>query len=56
LHRQAARHPSPGHPHLASKGDFLAVVALLKAGGFTELAFSNWGHLRRRNLACTATH
>lgn len=41
----------PAHPDLSSKPDFLAAVELLKAGGVTELAFYNWGHLRRRNLA-----
>lgn len=41
----------PAHPDLSSKADFLTAVELLKAGGVTELAFYNWGHLRRRNLA-----
>lgn len=41
----------PAHPDLSSKPDFLAAVELLKAGGVTELAFYNWGHLRRPNLA-----
>jgi hypothetical protein len=41
----------PAYPDLASKSDFLAAIELLKAGGVTELAFYNWGHLRRRNLA-----
>ena len=29
----------------------LAAVAFLRAGGVDELAFYNWGHLRRANLA-----
>lgn len=41
----------PSYPDLADRGDFLAAVAALKAGGVTELAFYNWGHLRARNLA-----
>ena len=41
----------PAHPDLSSKPDFLAAIELLKAGGVTELAFYNWGHLRRRNIA-----
>lgn len=31
--------------------ELLAAIASLKAGGVAELAFYNWGHLRRRNLA-----
>jgi len=41
----------PAYPDLASKGEFLAAVEALRAGGVTELAFYNWGHLRRANLA-----
>ncbi|WDR06829.1 hypothetical protein PSQ90_05105 [Devosia rhodophyticola] len=41
----------PSHPDLASKAEFLDAVAALRAGGVDELAFYNWGHLRRRNLA-----
>jgi len=40
----------PAHPDLASKGEFLAAVATLQAGGVDELAFYNFGHLRRTNL------
>ena len=40
----------PSHPDLASKGEFLAAVEALRAGGVDELAFYNWGHLRRANL------
>jgi hypothetical protein len=41
----------PAYPDLASKGEFLAAIEALRAGGVTELAFYNWGHLRRANLA-----
>lgn len=41
----------PSHPDLASKGEFLAAVDALRDGGVEELAFYNWGHLRRANLA-----
>jgi hypothetical protein len=41
----------PSHPDLATKGEFLEAVAALRAGGVDELAFYNWGHLRRANLA-----
>jgi hypothetical protein len=41
----------PAYPDLASKGEFLAAVEALRAGGVSELAFYNWGHLRRANLA-----
>jgi hypothetical protein len=41
----------PAHPDLSSKGEFLAAVAALREGGVEELAFYNWGHLRRANLS-----
>jgi hypothetical protein len=41
----------PSHPDLATRGEFLAAVEALRAGGVDELAFYNWGHLRRANLA-----
>lgn len=41
----------PSHPDLATEGEFLAAVAALREGGVDELAFYNWGHLRRANLA-----
>jgi hypothetical protein len=40
----------PSDPDFSNKGEFLAAVAALQAGGVDELAFYNWGHLRRRNL------
>lgn len=40
----------PSHPDLATKGEFLAAVEALRAGGVEELAFYNWGHLRRASL------
>ena len=41
----------PYHPDGLSKGEFLASVAALREGGVDELAFYNWGHLRRHNLS-----
>jgi hypothetical protein len=41
----------PSHPDIANRGEFLEAVAALRAGGVEELAFYNWGHLRRSNLA-----
>ncbi len=40
----------PSHPDLATRGEFIAAVEALRAGGVDELAFYNWGHLRRGNL------
>lgn len=40
----------PSFPDLATKGDFIAAVEALRAGGVDELAFYNYGHLRRANL------
>jgi hypothetical protein len=44
----------PAYPDLSSKSEFLAAVAELRTGGVTELAFYNWGHLRRANLGWIA--
>lgn len=41
----------PSHPDLATKAEFLAAVEALRDGGVDEIAFYNWGHLRRANLA-----
>ena len=41
----------PSHPDLATKGEFLEAIQALRHGGVEELAFYNWGHLRRNNLA-----
>jgi hypothetical protein len=41
----------PSYPDIATRGEFLEAVAALQAGGVDELAFYNWGHLRRANLA-----
>jgi hypothetical protein len=41
----------PSFPDLATKGDFIAAVDALRDGGVDELAFYNYGHLRRANLA-----
>ena len=40
----------PSYPDLASKSEFLDAVSALRAGGVDELAFYNWGHLRKANL------
>jgi hypothetical protein len=40
----------PSFPDLATKGDFVAAVDALRSGGVDELAFYNYGHLRRVNL------
>lgn len=40
----------PSYPDLATKGEFIAAVEALWAGGVTDLAFYNYGHLRRANL------
>lgn len=45
----------PSFPDLENKGDFLAAVDALRAGGVDELAFYNYGHLRRANLAWIGT-
>jgi len=39
------------YPDLATNGEFLAAIEALREGGVDELAFYNWGHLRRANLA-----
>ena len=41
----------PSFPDLATKNDFIAAVDALRDGGVDELAFYNYGHLRRANLA-----
>lgn len=40
----------PSFPDIENKAEFLAAVDSLAAGGVTDLAFYNWGHLRRRNV------
>jgi len=40
----------PAFPDLESKGEFLAAVRALAAGGVSEIAFYNWGHVRDANL------
>lgn len=44
----------PAYPDFASKAEFLAAVSALIDGGVTGLAFYNWGHLRKANLAWIA--
>ncbi|WP_421759362.1 hypothetical protein [Devosia sp.] len=40
----------PSFPDLSTAGEFIAAVAALREGGVEELAFYNYGHLRRANL------
>jgi hypothetical protein len=40
----------PAFPDLESKGEFLAAIGALAAGGVSEVAFYNWGHVRDANL------
>lgn len=40
----------PAFPDFESKGEFLAAMRALAAGGVREVAFYNWGHLRDANL------
>jgi hypothetical protein len=40
----------PAYPDLESKGEFLAAIRALSAGGVSEIAFYNWGHVRDANL------
>lgn len=40
----------PSFPDLATRGDFLAALQVLREGGVDELAFYNYGHLRWANL------
>jgi len=44
----------PAFPDLASRGDLVAAVAALRAGGVEELAFYNYGHVRRSDLESMA--
>lgn len=44
----------PAWPDLSSKADFLAAIEALAKGGISGLAFYNWGHLRKANLAWIA--
>jgi hypothetical protein len=41
----------PAFPDLEAKGEFLAAMRALGAGGVRDAAFYNWGHLRDANLA-----
>ncbi len=44
----------PAFPDLETKGEFLAAMRALGAGGVRDVAFYNWGHLRDANLAWIA--
>jgi hypothetical protein len=40
----------PAFPDLESKGEFLAAMRALGAGGLSDVAFYNWGHVRKHNV------
>ena len=44
----------PAFPDLDTKGEFLAAMHALGEGGVSEVAFYNWGHLRRENVSWIA--
>lgn len=44
----------PGYPDLQSRGELIAAAGALRAAGISEVAFYNYGHLRRTNLAWIA--
>ena len=41
----------PAYPDFNNRAEFIAAVEALKEGGVSEIAFYNWGHLRKSNLA-----
>jgi hypothetical protein len=41
----------PAHPDLRTQADVVAAVASLRGAGITDIAFYNWGHIRRASLA-----
>lgn len=41
----------PSYPDLSTQAEFMAAIEALRGGGVDELAFYNWGHLRKANLA-----
>ncbi len=44
----------PGFPDLQSRGEVVAAAEALRDAGIAEIAFYNYGHLRRSNLAWIA--
>lgn len=40
----------PAYPDIAGKAEFVAAVRALREGGVEDVAFYNWGHVRRTNL------
>ena len=44
----------PAFPDLEAKGEFLAAMLALAAGGVREVAFYNWGHIRDAHLGWIA--
>jgi hypothetical protein len=39
----------PAFPDFTSKAEFQAAIAALEAGGVSDIAFYNWGHVRKAN-------
>jgi hypothetical protein len=44
----------PGFPDLQSRSEFIAAATTLRDAGVSGIAFYNYGHLRRSNLAWIA--
>jgi hypothetical protein len=44
----------PAHPDLKSRGEVVAAVEALRDGGITDIAFYNYGHVRRPSLGWIA--
>ena len=44
----------PAWPDLNTRSEFLAAIQALSDGGVSSLAFYNWGHLRKSNVAWIA--
>ena len=44
----------PAWPDLSTRSDFLAAIQSLSDGGVAGLAFYNWGHMRKSNVAWIA--
>ena len=44
----------PAHPDLKSRGEVVAAVETLRDSGITDIAFYNYGHVRRPSLGWIA--
>ena len=44
----------PAYPDFAGRGAFLEAVEAVVSAGIDEVAFYNWGHIRKANLAWIA--